>query len=156
MPSHTVAHRSRERALRAIIRFLRVTRRSSGVHEMSARLQKPIKKQTTAKKSGKESAAAAQPAQDRFLNQMIEEHRKVAVFLASGVKLEGEIVSFDQYVILMKGAMTDKVYKHAVSTIQPLEEGAARPAKAATGEPRTPTIIRRVKPRMIRSGGESS
>ena len=123
---------------------------------MVARLQKPIKKKTTTKKSGKESAAPAQSAQDRFLNQMIEEHRKVAVFLASGVKLEGEIVSYDQYVILMKGAMTDKVYKHAVSTIQPLEEGVSRPARPVTGEPRTPTIIRRVKPRMIRSSGEHS
>lgn len=119
---------------------------------MVARLLKPIKKKTSTKKPGRESAAPAQSAQDRFLNQMIEEHRKVAVFLASGVKLEGEIVSFDQYVILMKGSMTDKVYKHAISTIQPLDESHAKAPGPAKGETRTPTIIRRVKPRLVKGG----
>ena len=123
---------------------------------MVARLLKPIKKKTVAKKTGKDTASA-QSAQDRFLNQMIEEHRRVAIFLASGVKLEGEIVSFDQYVILMKGSMTDKVYKHAVSTIQPLDEGETKAPETARGETRAPTIIRRVRPRLVKGGtGERS
>jgi host factor-I protein len=121
---------------------------------MVARLLKPIRKKTSAKKPGKESAAPARSAQDRFLRQMIEEHRKVAVFLLSGVKLEGEIVSYDQYVILMKGTMTDKVYKHAVSTIQPLEEGPSMPPRNVKGETRAPTIIRRVRPRLVKDGGD--
>jgi host factor-I protein len=121
---------------------------------MAARLLKPTnKKKTSAKKTGKESAAGGLSAQDRFLRQMIDEHRKVAVFLASGVKLEGEIVSYDQYVILMKGPLTDKVYKHAVSTIQPLDAGPARPARPAKSETRTPTIVRRAKPRLLKIGG---
>ena len=62
----------------------------------------------------------ARSAQDRFLTQMAEERRKVVVFLTNGVKLEGEIKSYDEYAILLEGAMTDHVYKHAVSTIQPL------------------------------------
>jgi host factor-I protein len=123
---------------------------------MVARLLKPIRKKTSAKKTGKESAAPAQSAQDRFLKQMIEEQRKVAVFLASGVKLEGEIVSYDQYVILMKGTMTDKVYKHAVSTIQPLEEGPSTAARSVKGETRAPTIIRRVRPRLVKGGGDQN
>jgi host factor-I protein len=124
---------------------------------MVARLLKPVKKKTAAKKTGKDSAAAAHSAQDRFLNQMIEEHRRVAIFLASGVKLEGEIVSFDQYVILMKGSMTDKVYKHAVSTIQPLDEGETKAPGPARSETRAPTIIRRVRPRLVKGGtGERS
>jgi host factor-I protein len=136
--------------------LLRIGHRSIGVHEMVARLLKPIKK-TVAKKTGKDRAAPAHSAQDRFLNQMIEEHRRVAVFLASGVKLEGEIVSFDQYVILMKGSMTDKVYKHAVSTIQPLDEGEAKAPGPAKSETRAPTIIRRIKPRLVKGGaGERS
>jgi host factor-I protein len=118
---------------------------------MAARLLKPVKKKASLKKTGKESGAPSQSAQDRFLQQMVDEHRKVAVFLASGVKLEGEIVSFDQYVILMKGTATDKVYKHAVSTIQPLDAAPARPPRK--GEPRAPTIVRRVKPRLIKIGG---
>ena len=116
---------------------------------MAARLLKPSKKMSP-KKAGKEGAPAPS-AQDRFLRQMIDEHRKVAVFLASGVKLEGEIVSYDQYVILMKGALTDKVYKHAISTIQPVDTGPEKtPRKVET---RTPTIVRRIKPRLVRSGG---
>jgi len=54
------------------------------------------------------------------LTQWAKERTKVAVFLVNGVKIEGEIVSFDKYVILVKGEMTDHVYKHAVSTIQPV------------------------------------
>lgn len=87
---------------------------------------------------------------------MIDEHRKVAIFLASGVKLEGEIVSYDQYVILMKGPVTDKVYKHAVSTIQPLDSGSAKPARTAKGETRAPTIVRRPKPRLLKIGENRS
>jgi len=95
-------------------------------------------------------------AQDRFLTQMMEERKKVAVFLISGIRLEGEITGWDQFVILMKGAMTDAVYKHAVSTIQPVEEGA-RPMTA--GRPResagrTPSI-RQARPRTVRRPDES-
>jgi host factor-I protein len=76
-------------------------------------------------KSVKKTAAKPRPdyarsAQDRFLTQMSEERRKVVVFLTNGIKLEGEIKSYDEYAILLEGAMTDHVYKHAVSTIQPL------------------------------------
>lgn len=121
---------------------------------MAARLLKPTnKKKISAKRTGKENAASGLSAQDRFLRQMIDEHRKVAVFLASGVKLEGEIVSYDQYVILMKGPLTDKVYKHAVSTIQPLDAGPAKPARPPRNETKTPTIVRRAKPRLLKIGG---
>ena len=120
---------------------------------MAARLLKP-KKKPIAKKTGKEGAPGMQSAQDRFLRQMIDEHRKVAVFLASGIKLEGEIVSYDQYVILMKGPLTDEVYKHAVSTIQPLDAGPAKPARTVkSGETKAPTIVRRPKPRLLKIGG---
>lgn len=117
---------------------------------MGARLVKPVKKKASPKKTGKE--IGTQSAQDRFLRQMIDEHRKVAVFLSSGVKLEGEIISYDQYVILMKGTAIDKVYKHAVSTIQPLDVGPAKAPKR--GETRAPTIVRRVKPRLVKIGGD--
>ncbi|HSN42280.1 MAG TPA: RNA chaperone Hfq [Burkholderiales bacterium] len=112
-------------------------------------------KKTAEKKALGESPVFEKSAQVRFLTQMIEERKKVAVFLVSGIKLEGEIVNFDQFVILMKGAMTDTVYKHAVSTIQPIE--GARPM--AAGRPResagrTPTI-RQARPRAIRKPDES-
>ena len=96
------------------------------------------------------AAAPSYSVQERFLNQMIEERRKVAVFLLSGVKLEGEIVSYDQYVLLIKGAMIDTVYKHAVSTIQPLAESAARD-RGGRGEAGRSTVISRRKQRLIRN-----
>lgn len=117
---------------------------------MGARLFKPIRKAASKKSSQKENAPTLS-AQDRFLRQMIDEHRKVAVFLASGIKLEGEIVSYDQYVILMKGTATDNVYKHAVSTIQPLEDGPAKPRKPKPGGTVSPTIIRRGRPKLIKN-----
>jgi|GEM_PF-250057 host factor-I protein len=64
-----------------------------------------------------------QNAQDRFLTEMIKERRNVAVFLVSGIKLEGKIIAFDDYVIIVHGAMEDQVYKHAVSTVQPVTDG---------------------------------
>lgn len=122
---------------------------------MAARLLRPIKKKPSSPRTQKPQkgshAAPGQAAQDRFLRQMIDEHRKVAVFLASGVKLEGEIISYDQYVILMKGALTDSVYKHAISTIQPVEAGSAKPPRKT--ETRAPTIVRRSKPRLVKLGG---
>lgn len=83
-------------------------------------------------KAAKTKPAAARPdytrsAQDRFLTQMAQERRKVVIFLTNGVKLEGEIRSFDEYAILLEGEMTDHVYKHAVSTIQPLAGAVSKP-----------------------------
>jgi host factor-I protein len=37
----------------------------------------------------------------------------------NGIKLQGQVESFDQYVILLKNTVTQMVYKHAVSTIVP-------------------------------------
>lgn len=108
------------------------------------------------KKSPDKNPVFEKSAQDRFLTQMMEEHKKVAVFLISGIRLEGEIVAFDQFVILLKGAMTDTVYKHAVSTIQPVE-GGAHPVSASRpreGASRTPTI-RQARPRSVRKPDEN-
>ena len=100
------------------------------------------------KKSDTQGAVVVQRAQERFLTQMVQERRTVDVFLISGVKLEGEIVAFDEYVILLKGAITDMVYKHAVSTIQPAASvRQGRKATSEQGKSRTPTI-RRAKTRL--------
>jgi host factor-I protein len=77
-------------------------------------------KKTAAGKSESEGVESAQSAQDHWLTRWANERTKVAVFLVNGVKIEGEIVSFDRYVILLKAEMTCQIYKHAVSTIQPV------------------------------------
>jgi host factor-I protein len=39
--------------------------------------------------------------------------------LVNGIKLQGNIESFDQYVILLRNTVTQMVYKHAISTVVP-------------------------------------
>ena len=57
--------------------------------------------------------------QDPFLNVLRREKITVSVFLVNGIKLQGFIESFDQYVILLRSSVTQLVYKHAISTIVP-------------------------------------
>ena len=57
--------------------------------------------------------------QERYLNQLRKEKVPVSVYLVSGIKLQGEIESFDQFAILLKNSVSQMVYKHAISTIQP-------------------------------------
>lgn len=57
--------------------------------------------------------------QERYLNQLRKENVPVSVYLVSGIKLQGEIEYFDQFSILLKNSVSQMVYKHAISTIQP-------------------------------------
>jgi host factor-I protein len=63
--------------------------------------------------------AKAQSLQDPFLNALRRENVPVSVFLINGIKLQGQIDSFDQFVILLKNSVNQMVYKHAISTIVP-------------------------------------
>ena len=54
--------------------------------------------------------------QDPFLNSLRKEHIPVSIYLVNGIKLQGQIESFDQYVILLRNTVTQMVYKHAIST----------------------------------------
>ncbi|MEQ8954329.1 MAG: RNA chaperone Hfq [Gammaproteobacteria bacterium] len=57
--------------------------------------------------------------QDPFLNILRKERIPVSIYLVSGIKLQGQIESFDQFVILLKNAVSQMVYKHAISTVVP-------------------------------------
>ena len=57
--------------------------------------------------------------QDPFLNVLRKENVPVSVYLVNGIKLQGQIESYDQYVVLLKNMVTQMVYKHAISTIVP-------------------------------------
>src|ERR1700674_3865939 len=57
--------------------------------------------------------------QDPFLNTLRKEHVPVSIYLVNGIKLQGQIESFDQYVVLLKNSVTQMVYKHAISTVVP-------------------------------------
>ena len=57
--------------------------------------------------------------QDPFLNQLRKEHVQVSIYLVNGIKLQGQIDSFDQFVVLLRNSVSQMVYKHAISTIVP-------------------------------------
>jgi host factor-I protein len=63
--------------------------------------------------------AKGQALQDPFLNLLRKEHVPVSVYLVNGIKLQGHVESFDQYVLLLRNTVTQMVYKHAISTIVP-------------------------------------
>lgn len=64
--------------------------------------------------------AKAQTLQDPFLNALRRENVQVSIFLINGIKLQGQIDSFDQFVILLRNSVNQMVYKHAISTIVPI------------------------------------
>jgi len=64
--------------------------------------------------------AKAQSLQDPFLNALRRENVPVSIYLMNGIKLQGQIDSFDQFVILLKNSVNQLVYKHAISTIVPV------------------------------------
>lgn len=69
--------------------------------------------------------------QDPFLNALRKERIPVSIFLVNGIKLQGQVESFDQYVVLLKNTVSQMVYKHAISTVVP-----ARNPKVGPGSPR--------------------
>ena len=60
-----------------------------------------------------------QSLQDPFLNTLRKERVPVSIFLVNGIKLQGQIESFDQFVVLLKNSVNQMVYKHAISTVVP-------------------------------------
>ena len=60
-----------------------------------------------------------QSLQDPFLNALRRERVPVSIYLVNGIKLQGQVESFDQYVVLLKNTVTQMVYKHAISTVVP-------------------------------------
>lgn len=83
-----------------------------------------------------------QGLQDPFLNNLRKERVPVSIFLVNGIKLQGQIEAFDQYVVVLKNAVSQMIYKHAISTVVPskavrvptvVEQGeeAAEPAESA-------------------------
>jgi len=63
--------------------------------------------------------AKGQSLQDPFLNALRRERVPVSIYLVNGIKLQGQIESFDQFVILLKNTVSQMVYKHAISTVAP-------------------------------------
>ena len=60
-----------------------------------------------------------QSLQEPFLNALRKEKVPVSIYLVNGIKLQGQVESFDQFVILLRNSISQMVYKHAISTIVP-------------------------------------
>ena len=60
-----------------------------------------------------------QSLQDPFLNALRREKVPVSIYLVNGIKLQGQIDSFDQFVVLLRNSINQMVYKHAISTVVP-------------------------------------
>src|SRR6202171_6429706 len=73
----------------------------------------------TRTESGVAMSNKGQLLQDPFLNTLRKEHVPVSIYLVNGIKLQGQIESFDQYVVLLRNSVTQMVYKHAISTVVP-------------------------------------
>jgi len=63
--------------------------------------------------------AKGQSLQDPFLNALRRERVPVSIYLVNGIKLQGQIDSFDQFVVLLRNSINQMVYKHAISTVVP-------------------------------------
>ncbi len=74
-----------------------------------------------------------QSLQDPFLNTLRKEKIPVSIFLVNGIKLQGQVESFDQFVVLLKNSVSQMVYKHAISTIVPARNVKLAPAEDAAG-----------------------
>ena len=57
--------------------------------------------------------------QDPYLNVLRKERIPVSIYLVNGIKLQGQVESFDQFVVLLKNTVSQMVYKHAISTVVP-------------------------------------
>ena len=66
--------------------------------------------------------------QDPYLNALRKERVPVSIYLVNGIKLQGQIESFDQFVVLLKNTVSQRVYKHAISTVVPARNVRLPPA----------------------------
>lgn len=57
--------------------------------------------------------------QDQFLNRIRRDRIHVGVELTTGRKIEGTILSFDNFCIVFRGESDQLVYKHAICSISP-------------------------------------
>ncbi|MEL0037385.1 MAG: RNA chaperone Hfq [Gammaproteobacteria bacterium] len=74
-----------------------------------------------------------QTLQDPYLNALRREKIPVAIYLVNGIKLQGQIDSFDQFVILLKNTVSQMVYKHAISTVVPARNVKLSPSAEKDG-----------------------
>ena len=98
--------------------------------------------------------AKGQSLQDPFLNALRKERVPVSIYLVNGIKLQGQIDSFDQFVVLLKNSVSQMVYKHAISTVVPARNvrlTAGEDGGAGRGARRRVMTVDRPEPMSVRT-----
>jgi host factor-I protein len=85
-------------------------------------------------KTRRQTMAKGQSLQEPFLNTLRRDKIPVSIYLVNGIKLQGQVESFDQFVILLKNSVSQMVYKHAISTVVPSRNVNMAPADEGGGE----------------------
>lgn len=75
-----------------------------------------------------------QTLQEPFLNALRRERVPVSIYLVNGIKLQGQVESFDQFVVLLKNSVSQMVYKHAISTVVPARNVSIGPEADEAGD----------------------
>jgi host factor-I protein len=78
--------------------------------------------------------AKGQSLQEPFLNSLRRERIPVSIYLVNGIKLQGQIESFDQFVVLLRNSVSQMIYKHAISTIVPARAVKLSPQEGEDSE----------------------
>jgi host factor-I protein len=75
--------------------------------------------------------------QVQFLTQLHDESIPVSIYLKNGIRLQGQIDSFDEFVVSLRSATVLVVYKNAICTIVPARNFATAEldADAPTADP---------------------
>ncbi len=55
--------------------------------------------------------------QDQFLDKVRKDRIRVSIELTTGRKVEGTLVSFDNFSLIVRGESDQLIYKHAISTV---------------------------------------
>jgi len=84
--------------------------------------------------------------QDQFLKNMVQTRVPVTIYLMNGIRLLGEVESFDQYGLVLGGTTQQFVYKHAISTIVPTREIAVKAAAPAERKEAAPLALKDAAP----------
>src|SRR5215218_10183320 len=92
---------------------------NTGGGSAAERQQRPAAGRSSTTTAEQAMSNKGQMLQDPFLNTLRKEHVQVSIYLVNGIKLQGQIESFDQYVVLLKNTVTQMVYKHSISTVVP-------------------------------------
>lgn len=101
-------------------------RQAGIVHACQADMHQAEKKETVMSKG--------HSLQDPYLNTLRKERIPVSIYLVNGIKLQGQIESFDQFVVLLRNSVSQMVYKHAISTVVPSRNVKLAPQSAAAEE----------------------